>query len=63
MKAWIVTIELKIWLLLIKFKIDLNSNRIRILNDVPNILDQIPKIKYNVPIFLWLVENSHFLIN
>lgn len=62
MKAWIVTIVLKIWLLLIKLRIDLNSNRIKILKDVPNILDQIPKIKYKVPIFLWLVEKSHFLI-
>lgn len=61
-KAWIVTIVLKIWLLLIKFNTVLSSNRIKILKEVPNILDQIPKIKYSVPMFLWFVENNHFLI-
>jgi len=35
----------------------LNSIRIIILNEVPTTLAQAPKIKYNVPISLWLVEN------
>jgi hypothetical protein len=30
----------------------LNSNRIKTLKDVPTIPDQIPKIKYKVPISL-----------
>lgn len=37
----------------------LNSDRIIILNDVPTVAAQIPKIKYKVPISLWLVENIH----
>lgn len=57
-----MTIVLKIWLLLIKFNTVLNSKRIKILKEVPSILDQIPKIKYSVPMFLWFVENNHFLI-
>lgn len=36
-----------------------NSARISILKAVPTIPDQNPKIKYNVPISLWLVENNH----
>jgi len=30
-----------------------------ILNEVPTIPAQAPKIKYNVPMSLWLVENNH----
>lgn len=56
-----MTITLYIWLLLIIELICLNSNRIKILKDDPIIPDQIPKIKYNVPISLWLVEKIHFI--
>ena len=34
-----------------------NSRRINILKEVPIIPDQIPKIKYKIPISLWFVEN------
>lgn len=61
MKAWIVTITLYNWLLLIIELICLNSNRIKILNEDPIIPDQIPNKKYKVPIFLWLVEKIHFI--
>ena len=60
-KAWIVTITLYNWLLLIMELICLSSNRIKILNDDPIIPDQIPNKKYKVPIFLWLVEKIHFI--
>lgn len=60
-KAWIVTITLYNWLLLIIELICLNSNRINILRDDPIIPDHIPKIKYKVPISLWLVEKIHFI--
>lgn len=60
-KAWIVTITLYSWLLLMIELICLNSNRINILSDDPIIPDQIPKIKYKVPISLWLVEKIHFM--
>lgn len=36
-----------------------NSVRIKILIDIPTIVDQLPKIKYIVPMSLWLVENNH----
>ena len=39
----------------------LNSNRIKTLSEVPTIPDQIPKMKYRVPMSLWFVENNHFL--
>jgi len=29
------------------------------LKEVPTIPDHAPKIKYNVPISLWFVENNH----
>jgi hypothetical protein len=35
-----------------------NSARIKILNEVPTIPDQAPKIKYKVPISLWFVETA-----
>lgn len=60
-KAWIVTITLYNWLLLIIELICLNSRRIRILSDDPIIPDQIPNRKYRVPISLWLVEKIHFI--
>jgi len=60
MKAWIVTITLYNWLLLIIELICLNSNRIKILSEDPIIPDQIPNKKYNVPISLWLVEKNSF---
>lgn len=61
MKAWIVTITLYNWLLLMIELICLNSSRIKILREDPIIPAQIPKIKYKVPIFLWLVEKIHFM--
>ena len=36
---------------------ELKVNRMRRLKDVPRKADHIPKIKYNVPISLWFVEN------
>jgi len=60
-KAWIVTITLYSWLLLIIELIWLNSIRIRILREDPIIPDQIPNKKYKVPISLWLVEKIHFI--
>lgn len=61
-KAWAVTITLKIWSSSIIDPDCLSSVRIIILSALPIIPDHIPKIKYNVPIFLWLVENNHFTI-
>jgi hypothetical protein len=51
-------------LLLLKLLLILiNSVRIIILNDIPTIPDQIPKVKYIILIFLWLVEyNIHLII-
>ena len=60
-KAWIVTITLYNWLLLIIELIWLSSNRIKILSEDPIIPDQIPNKKYKVPISLWLVEKIHFI--
>lgn len=60
-KAWMVTITLYNWLLLIIELICLSSSRIKILKEEPIIPDQIPNKKYKVPIFLWLVEKIHFI--
>lgn len=38
----------------------LNSIRIIILIDDPNIPDHIAKIKYNIPMYLWFVEYIQF---
>jgi hypothetical protein len=57
--AWLVTITLYIWS---SFKIEpgwLNSDRIMKLSEVPTVAAQSPKIKYRVPMSLWLVENIH----
>jgi len=52
----IVIKELKTWSLLsIESQVP-NSRRIIILIDEPNIPAQKEKIKYNIPISLWLVE-------
>ena len=59
-KAWAVTITLKIWSFPINAPGHPSSIRIRILNDVPIIPDHTPKIKYRVPMSLWLVEYIHF---
>lgn len=40
----------------------ISSIRIIILIAIPIIPDHNPKIKYNILMFLWLVENSHVLI-
>ena len=61
MKAWAVTITLKIWSFPIRDPGLPNSARINNLKEVPNIPDQAPKIKYNVPIFLWFVEKKSFI--
>lgn len=58
-KACAVTIVLYSWSLPNKDPGWPNSARISILIDVPNKPDQVPKIKYSVPISLWLVENNH----
>ena len=57
--AWAVTMTLKIWSSPIILTGCPSSRRISILNAVPNIADQNPKIKYNVPMSLWFVEKSH----
>lgn len=54
--AWEVTIVLNNWSFEIHLPGILNSIRINILIDEPIIPDHIAKIKYNIPIFLWLVE-------
>lgn len=58
-KAWAVTITLYVWSLPINGPGCPNSIRISILSAVPIKADQTPKIKYNVPISLWFVENIH----
>lgn len=58
-KACAVTITLYVWSSPIRYPGCPNSVRIKILRDVPTIPDQAPRIKYKVPISLWLVENNH----
>ena len=58
-KAWAVTIVLYSWSLSKSVPGWASSARIKSLIDVPKRPDQIPKIKYKVPISLWFVENSH----
>ena len=55
-KAWAVTIVLYSWSLPSRDPGCPSSARIRILMDVPKRPDQIPRIKYRVPISLWFVE-------
>ena len=55
-KAWLVTIELYNWSLLKNLEGVLSSNRIKNLKIIPKKPLQIPNIKYNLPIILWLVE-------
>jgi hypothetical protein len=62
-KAWAVTIVLYSWSSNKNPLIPDNSPRINKLRALPIIALQPPKIKYNVPISLWLVENSHRLIS
>lgn len=62
-KAWAVTITLQIWSSPINEPGCPSSNRIRTLKAVPTIADHTPKIKYKVPISLWLVENIQRKIN
>jgi len=59
MKACEVTITLYTWSSPISDPEDPNSRRIIELNPAPRKADQIPNIKYKVPISLWLVENIH----
>lgn len=62
-KAWLVTIALKVWSFRIKELGEPSSSRIIILIDDPIKPDQIAKIKYNIPMSLWLVEYSHLFIS
>lgn len=62
MKACAVTTELKIWSSQIKWPGVPSSIRIISLKLVPTRPAHTPKIKYNVPMSLWLVENNHFVI-
>lgn len=57
--AWAVTIVLYNWSLSNKVPGWASSARIKSLIEVPRSPDQIPKIKYNVPMSLWFVENIH----
>jgi hypothetical protein len=59
--AWIVIIMLKIELLFVNLFICISSIRMIILIDVPMIPDQMPIIKYMIPIFLWLVDIMFFI--
>ena len=63
-KAWAVIITLYNWKLPPKswFPGADNSIRIKTEKHVPIIPDIAPKIRYNVPISLWLVEYNHFCI-
>lgn len=58
-KAWAVTITLYKWSFPKKCPVCPNSIRINTLIAVPAIADHAPKIKYKVPISLWLVEYNH----
>ena len=62
-KDWAMTITLQIWSSPIIDPGIHNSTRIKTLKVVPTIPDQIPEIKYNVPVSLWLVEKNHLFIN
>lgn len=57
--AWAVTTTLKIWSSPINAPEEDSSERMRTLKERPTIPDHIPKMKYKVPISLWLVENNH----
>lgn len=61
-KAWAVTVTLYSWSSFMRFPGDLSSDRIITLREVPTTLAQAPKIKYKVPISLWLVENNQRVI-
>lgn len=56
---WAVTKELYNWSSPKNFPGCANSIRIIDLIEEPNIADQEPRIRYNVPISLWFVENNH----
>ena len=58
-KAWLVTTTLYNCSSINKLPGWLNSDRIIILIEVPTVADKDPKIKYRVPISLWLVEKNH----
>lgn len=55
-KAWAVTIVLYSWSLPRRDPGCPSSARMRSLIDVPSRPDQTPRIKYKVPMSLWLVE-------
>jgi len=63
--AWEVTNTLYNWWLPnnIWFAGAANSSRICTDNAVPTIPEKVPKIKYKVPMSLWLVENNHLSIH
>ena len=60
--AWLVTITLYACLLPKRGPLCLSSSRIKILIAVPVSPHPAPKIKYRVPISLWLVENNQRVI-
>ena len=64
MKAWAVTTTLYNWLFPFKNWLpgEANSKRIITESNVPITPEKTPKIKYNVPISLWLVEQNHLKI-
>ena len=57
--AWAVTITLYSWEFIIQEPAVANSIRIKIEKDLPIMALQSPKMKYKVPISLWLVDMSH----
>jgi hypothetical protein len=59
MNAWAVTITLYVWSLPRRGPGWASSIRMIILREVPRKADQIPRIRYKVPMSLWLVENIH----
>ena len=61
-KAWAVTTTLYSWSSIKIVPAPANSIRIKALNLVPTIPAQTPRIKYKVPMSLWLVDISHFLV-
>ena len=62
-KAWAVTMTLKIWSSPNMLPGEDSSARINMLRESPTIPAHIPKIKYSVPMSLWLVENNHRCIS
>lgn len=62
-KAWAVTITLYTWSSPRRAPGWPSSARMRRLRAVPTMPAHAPKIRYRVPMSLWLVENNHRLTN